>query len=734
MASSGDILIKMAVDIAELKKGVADSKKELESIKGSADIVTGAIDKLKSAFSFAAVVAAIGTVVKSLVDYNTEVERTIAANMDLAKTFDVQYSKIIQLQTATREAGTTMGSLGTALTKIEGEMNSAALGNQKAADKFNDMGVAISYAGGKARESTDVLKDALTAWNKMPDGIEKNAIALRDYGMRASELKKVLEALNKEGSQNSVFDNNVKKMKENEAALAKSTEEWNLWWQNFITPKKLAALELLNDAIEGVGKALEWASGKASAFFDIFTKGIPSFQSEHLKTAFAELPGLYEAFERETNELMKKRRADAISGREQTLSRAGMALPQNPITQRINSAIGLPDAPPPVRLSPPSQYVGDIDKEIRGWSSSSPTKTGGGGGGRGEEERFEMIIERLKRDKEAADRATKELLSSADRPLADLEKAANTQLKIDEMVTRILTKYPTQSKGREDEVRKYAEEMVKAQENVKEWEKYAKQAETTEKQWGDGTKEHARAVSELRKQYETGRLSVEAFNHAMKGLDRSTAEIKENFEREEGGIGAFRAGIERSMRGFERANDMFSMGEKAANGFFDTLGKGFDDVSNNAGKNLGKIAQDFAMMLAKMALQAALSPVFKYLGSSIMNMFSLGTGGGPQLGLEAGGNPFSGATFSATGADALAGRPYWVGEAGPERFVPNVGGRIEPAGSRKQMGDVNITVNNGDGNGPDARASLDLAKKLKMAVTDVIRNERRPGGLLYGGT
>lgn len=69
------------------------------------------------------------------------------------------------------------------------------------------------------------------------------------------------------------------------------------------------------------------------------------------------------------------------------------------------------------------------------------------------------------------------------------------------------------------------------------------------------------------------------------------------------------------------------------------------------------------------------------------------TGGGGLLGALVGAaGTLLGLPGRATGGPVTGGRGYVVGERGPEVFVPNGAGRIEPAG-RGGRGPVSITVN-----------------------------------------
>lgn len=90
---------------------------------------------------------------------------------------------------------------------------------------------------------------------------------------------------------------------------------------------------------------------------------------------------------------------------------------------------------------------------------------------------------------------------------------------------------------------------------------------------------------------------------------------------------------------------------------------GFDDLKRVALTALGEIAAA--------ALRSVLSPgaqggAGNGLGSILSSLVA----------------SIAGAPGRATGGPVSAGRAYWVGERGPELFVPPGGGRIEPNGRR----------------------------------------------------
>ena len=165
------------------------------------------------------------------------------------------------------------------------------------------------------------------------------------------------------------------------------------------------------------------------------------------------------------------------------------------------------------------------------------------------------------------------------------------------------------------------------------------------------------------------------------------------------------------------------------------MGEGLDALPGKSTKTFGHIAADFANMLAKMAMQAAISQVFKMVfGTMTGNVAAVAM---PSGGYTATIDPATGigsATpmFRQHGGPVSAGRPYVVGEAGPELFVPHAAGTIVPNSASGGGGNITVNVDMNQQQGAaDPSAALAFGRKVKAAVADVIAQEKRPGGSLY---
>lgn len=132
---------------------------------------------------------------------------------------------------------------------------------------------------------------------------------------------------------------------------------------------------------------------------------------------------------------------------------------------------------------------------------------------------------------------------------------------------------------------------------------------------------------------------------------------------------------------------------------------GFDD--------LRKIALSVLNDIAEAALRIGIDAIFSGGGG-------LGQGGllGSIGGILGGALGLPG---RATGGPVSPGRPYLVGERGPEIFVPTSSGSVETGRAGRGPANINLTVNisdNGSGSAPDGirRSSRHLARHLRRAL------------------
>lgn len=128
-------------------------------------------------------------------------------------------------------------------------------------------------------------------------------------------------------------------------------------------------------------------------------------------------------------------------------------------------------------------------------------------------------------------------------------------------------------------------------------------------------------------------------------------------------------------------------------------------------EDLKRVALSAMADIARGALQSGLGAIW-------------GSGGGVSVLGAAQGLALAllGAPGRATGGPVVNGRPYWVGERGPELFVPTSSGRVEAAGAAggTNARPLSITVNVQAAAGQDpqrlAQSGRQLARAVRRAV------------------
>lgn len=170
----------------------------------------------------------------------------------------------------------------------------------------------------------------------------------------------------------------------------------------------------------------------------------------------------------------------------------------------------------------------------------------------------------------------------------------------------------------------------------------------------------------------------------------------QEFARELGSVrsqldGSFANSLERAGQGLER-------------GLLGAIRRGslgFEDLRN--------VALSVLSDIASASLRTGLDSVFGGSGNSelLSGLTNIATS---ALGLPG----------RATGGPVSSGRPYLVGENGPEIFVPTTSGSID-AGLSSSRPSINMTINvsdNGNGSAPETinRSSRHMARAVRQAL------------------
>ena len=245
-----------------------------------------------------------------------------------------------------------------------------------------------------------------------------------------------------------------------------------------------------------------------------------------------------------------------------------------------------------------------------------------------------------------------------------------------------------------------------------------------------GTKAHAGAVDALNRALER-RNEIEEKGRIAKGEVQGAKTPAERIEDEKIAI----------QEVINDLNDPIKQLTALAN----TLGNAFSEsfkgiisgsmTAREALANLFQRTADHFLDMAAQMIAAQIQMQILNIGMNFLGGFGVTSGPGVNLGknpnfFNQGPPPLPPLPGKALGGQVGAGRPYIVGERGPEMFVPGAQGNIVP---NNAMGSTSIVVNvdaSGSSVEGEAEQSRQLGKMLGAAVQAELVKQKRPGGLL----
>lgn len=158
----------------------------------------------------------------------------------------------------------------------------------------------------------------------------------------------------------------------------------------------------------------------------------------------------------------------------------------------------------------------------------------------------------------------------------------------------------------------------------------------------------------------------------------------------------------------------------------DVLGTGMETAERRMSSALERFVRTGKFnfdSLRQLALGALADIAAASVRASLGQIFGGGGGGGGLLGTIF--SSLLGLPGRATGGPVTAGRPYLVGEKGPELFVPEGAGQVRPLGGKAQRGPVTINVTvNAAGGEPQAlgRSAAQIGVAVRRAMARAERD------------
>jgi hypothetical protein len=183
----GDVVIRMAADLADLRTGFDQAKGQAEEwgskLKGTVDIVTGAL----AALGVAASVSAFANAIKDSIDYADGLN-------DLSQKVGLTVETLGGLEYAAKQSGADLDTVAKGAQKLAEKMADAAGGNAEAAAVFDRLGVSIQNTDGSLKPLDDTLLQLADRFAEYKDGPEKAAIAQEIFSKGGAALIPMLNS------------------------------------------------------------------------------------------------------------------------------------------------------------------------------------------------------------------------------------------------------------------------------------------------------------------------------------------------------------------------------------------------------------------------------------------------------------------------------------------------------------------------------------------------------------
>ena len=719
MALISRLGVVLGLDAGEFNKNLGEASDKLEKFT----------DGLKTGLA-AAAIAATGYIIESTkkaAEYADEMGKA-------AQKVGVTTEALSKLKYAAELSDVGFDSLQTGLKKLSVNMESAATGNKAMETAFKSFGVTVTDSKGNMKSADDVLYSLADKFAKMPDGVQKTAMAVQVFGKTGQDMIPLLNQGSEELKRLGIEASNFGRVVTSEAA--KSAEEFN---DNLKRMKEASA-----GAAETLGNKLIPTLASATAHFPELVKESGLFLGTLYTIGLALDKGIFgkEFGEKLTNntaqikaqvtavenlkarydQLTNPKNADYSSffiGRESEVASLTKEIGASYTKlnelekqrQQILDADAAKENKPEKDSKNLPAIVNDTNKklteELIKQTNELKLQTSQIGQIQSEAQKVALEFEKGGKYIDLAGTSYQKMLMTAAQGL-DLKKHEEVVQKTindyqNELAKKSYETFLTGQKITNGIVEKHKAEQLAYDLSMKDLQvsidrlKY----EATLAGMSDIQKTKLLEIYDLKakmnKLDETNINLTDAQIEAQKKLDEERINAEEMNKRAQN---TFQAGWEKAYNTFiEQSKDSAALGGQ----FFSNMTTGLESALDNfvqTGKlSFSSLIQSMIADLLKLQMKAAMMGIFGG-GGGLSDMFSGIFGGGS--GMPAAGLSFdqlyamgTGGAY-ANGGSPPVGVPSLVGENGAELFVPKTAGTIIPNGSlSSMMGSQPQTVYNG---------------------------------------
>jgi lambda family phage tail tape measure protein len=723
-AQVASLLINVAADIAKL---TSDFDKAGKSVEG-----------------FGARVVAIGKTIagvfaaRAVINFGESIQQQLDNMSDAAENLKLPVEDFQTLQNAAYIAGQSIENTGNALAKFNQFLGKAEGGGKEQIELLNELGVTILNLDGTLKPTQQRLQEMALAITSIQSPARRSAVEMEVFGKSGQKVsailevwKRPLEDVNRQLSDLGLVHSPavVKSLADQADAADKAAQKFAVLFAIVYAPVKSEAMGAVAATMERIAKAViamngsEGVLARLAELMDAFTGGGISAAANAVTggdtTQISRMTQQVTSLEERTVEAKKALRSLEESGQASTPAYANQVIAAAQLETSLKRA---QDAQRKL-IDMPGGFTVAADKDKPAAGGRNPPPKGTGGVDKYQEalRKIGNETEALKAAQDAYNQAASENLPTAvmERRAKLLEDIAKKQ--------NDLGKGLTLDQAAETDKRVKALEMERF--GFEEMKRITREGDAISRQYGDGKKELLETQYRLNEAFRAGKITQEELTAATAAANEKQAEqallSKQNVE----GIEGLAAGFEYAALKMSQQQNAFNTGSQLFTAGVNTMTDAVIDFAETGGQNFEKLAASFAKMLAQMALQMVIHAGLK----RVLGLFA-GPTADSIMGLVPASASMPSGGARQHGGPVMPGYGYTVGEQGPERFVPTIPGRIEPANSNDSSGSVSVNVDmrgTDSAKGTDPMAGMDFARRVRSAVVDVINNEKRPGGSLY---
>jgi len=200
MAEAGSIEIALRARVdrleADLRKAEAATMKTSKGMTKNFNKIGASIKRIKGKASLlAAVLTAIG--VTQMKQLAKEAIRTANDLGDIAAKLGISTKALQEFQFAANQSGVRVEALNMGLQRFGRRAAEAAHGTGEAKDAIKQLGVQLKDSNGNLRTTEDLFTDALNAIAKVPNELERNALAFKLFDSEGVGIVNMAENFDK---------------------------------------------------------------------------------------------------------------------------------------------------------------------------------------------------------------------------------------------------------------------------------------------------------------------------------------------------------------------------------------------------------------------------------------------------------------------------------------------------------------------------------------------------------